>query len=232
MNLDRVTITGADDSVRPEDLFNLSEEFPYVEWGILVSAHGMGSPRFPSAQWIKELHARAATMQLSIHLCGRWLRSLMMGELDPIILELADARFQRLQLNFHAETLPYRGAFIDAVKRFGSLQVIFQIDGAGGHTFYDFAKSAINAVPLFDVSHGAGGLPAKWPAPLGPYQGYAGGLAPENLAAQLELISQAAGDVRVWVDMETRVRSDNDQIFDLAKVRRCLEIAKPFVRAA
>ena len=31
--LDRVTITGADDSVRPTDLLELSREFPFVEWG-------------------------------------------------------------------------------------------------------------------------------------------------------------------------------------------------------
>lgn len=34
---------------------------------------------------------------------------------------------------------------------------------------------------------------------------------------------------RIWIDMETRVRSNNDATFDLTKVRRCLEIAAPFV---
>jgi len=64
------------------------------------------------------------------------------------------------------------------------------------------------------------------------YHGYAGGLGPENLAEQLPLIGQAAGDCRIWVDMESRVRSDNDRQFDLAKVRKCLEIAKPFIRSS
>ena len=38
MILDRVTITGADDSIHVEQLAELSQAYPYVEWGILVSA--------------------------------------------------------------------------------------------------------------------------------------------------------------------------------------------------
>ena len=37
MKLTRVTITGADDSVEPRALAELSEAFPFVEWGLLMS---------------------------------------------------------------------------------------------------------------------------------------------------------------------------------------------------
>ena len=37
MTLNRVTITGADDFTEPKDLVELSEEFPFVEWAILLS---------------------------------------------------------------------------------------------------------------------------------------------------------------------------------------------------
>ena len=32
-----VTITGADDSIQPSQLLDLQKEFPFVEWGILLS---------------------------------------------------------------------------------------------------------------------------------------------------------------------------------------------------
>lgn len=32
-----ITMTGADDSIRPQDLLPISEKFPRVEWGILLS---------------------------------------------------------------------------------------------------------------------------------------------------------------------------------------------------
>jgi phosphoribosylanthranilate isomerase len=64
------------------------------------------------------------------------------------------------------------------------------------------------------------------------YHGYAGGLGPDNLAHEIPRIAKAAGDARVWLDMESGVRSNNDKQFDLDKVLQCLEIAKPFVRCS
>jgi len=54
MKLDRVTITGADNSVENmHEIFDLSQQFPFVEWGILVSHSSVGKPRFPSLMWIE-----------------------------------------------------------------------------------------------------------------------------------------------------------------------------------
>jgi hypothetical protein len=38
------------------------------------------------------------------------------------------------------------------------------------------------------------------------------------------------GDTPFWIDAETHLRSDGDRQFDLAKVRRFLEAAKPYVK--
>lgn len=237
MYLDRVTITGADDTVQPEDLLALSKTFPFVEWGVLVSASSTGSPRFPSLPWVQELQKLALkeTLNLSLHVCGRWVRGLLMGELDPLVKDLA-CGFQRAQLNFHAETLEYkRDEFLKALNGLADQQIIFQIDNNLGETFYAIAGAddqPYDVVPLYDLSHGAGVLPKEgWPAPLNAkvYTGYAGGLGPDNLQEQIPLIGAAAGNCRIWIDMETRVRSDRDRLFDLDKVRRCLQIAAPFV---
>jgi hypothetical protein len=245
MKLDRVTITGPDDSIDPGVLVGLSKQFPFVEWGILVSETRTGSPRFPSFQWIRELKLIALRnhVKLSMHLCGWWVRELLLGNVlvDPDLIQ--GPAFDRIQLNFHAENTPCNAErCFTALLGLGPRQYIFQIDGADGNKHLEaiYAENDgppyVDAVPLFDVSGGAGILPAHWPKPQYMtsdvehcYHGYAGGLGPENLEQQIPLIGEAAGDTDIWIDMETRVRSDNDRLFDLSKVARCLAIAERFV---
>lgn len=243
MKLDRVTITGADDSIEPEQLRQLSEEFPFVEWGILVSKNSMGRRRFPTADWLHRFRTMTRAgghIDASMHLCGRLVRGLLVGDaITGEFWEWLDA-FQRVQLNFHAEGIQWRTnklrEAIEDCSDEGQREFIFQIDGnRGEEVLRDMIKDdsfEVSCVPLFDLSHGAGVLASEWPKPiLAPhvYHGYAGGLGPDNLAEQIPLIGKAAGDTPIWIDMETRVRSDNDRQFDLAKVRQCLEIAKPFI---
>lgn len=254
MILDRVTITGADDSVSPGSLLEISKQFPFVEWGILVSQSKSNTdcPRFPSAQWISELQALDAagvSMALSLHVCGKWTRDLLQGEMSipPELLRC----FGRIQLNFHADKTPCKPKeFADAAKGLAR-PIIFQIDGELGNAHLDsFFEHEGDGYPLYDISGGAGVLPKEWPAPrylrVDPgehgegvesysYHGYAGGLGPDNLERQLPLIALAAAGTEhthegpIWIDMETRVRSVDDRHFDLCKVVRCLEIAEPFI---
>ena len=77
---------------------------------------------------------------------------------------------------------------------------------------------------LFDMSHGAGILPKEWLAPIdGVRCGYAGGLSPENVVSQIKLIESKVGNYELWIDMETQIRSNADQQFDLGKVVAVLE---------
>ena len=245
MKLDRVTITGADDSIgRPDKLLDLTREFPFVEWGILVHAKGAGTPRFPSDSWIADLQRLIRgghKMPLSLHVCGRWVRDLLIGKMT-IPQELLFG-FDRVQLNFHAENTPCDPPrFYEAVHQLRKgRQFIFQIDGNQGNAHLeslmieDATVGDLDLVPLFDISGGTGVLPSAWPTPESAgevdysYYGYAGGLGPENLAEQIPLIAKVARRTRIWIDMETRVRSNDDQQFDLAKVRQCLEIALNYV---
>ena len=89
-------------------------------------------------------------------------------------------------------------------------------------------SDGINAVPLFDISGGRGIVPKEWPKQKG-YCGYAGGLSPDNLQEQLEKIEKVVDDVPIWIDAETHLRSPDNSILDLDKVRSFLEIARPWV---
>lgn len=84
-------------------------------------------------------------------------------------------------------------------------------------------------MPLFDVSGGIGVVPESWPKPFKDvYCGYAGGLGPTTIVEQLKRIEQVVGDCEIWIDMETRIRSENDAVFDLGKVVECIELALPW----
>lgn len=246
MNLDRVTVTGADDSIDPDQLWFPTLKFPFVEWGILLSASQSGGPRFPSAAWIErlrnireEFNAKNPVhpMRLCAHLCGRWVREMCLGlctvKADLPGVFAAPLMFDRIQLNFHAQAHQVRPVeFVAGLKGGFPVQHIFQIDGVNGALLDAARAGGIDAVPLFDTSGGAGVLPARgWPTAQGPYCGYAGGLSPTNLETQLGHIAKACGDTRIWIDVETRVRSKDDRTFDLDEVDAFLSAALPYVQS-
>lgn len=239
MNLDRVTITGADNTTDPLALARLSERYPFVEWGILFSAKcwSLGAPRFPSREWVERLIEIQFEVNLSAHLCGSWVRDLCLGRetFRHDVGERVAGSFDRVQLNFHAiEHSVKVFPFCKALKGWhaaGPDEYIFQLDGVNAAILETAVKWGIDASPLFDLSGGTGVLPQEWPVHTGAgrYCGYAGGLSPENLKAQMALIEVAAGEGRIWIDVETHVRSDQDRRFDLEKVERFLEVAAPYV---
>jgi hypothetical protein len=234
MKLKYVTITGADDSIEPQELKTLSMDFPFAEWGILVSRKNFGTHRFPSKEWIRELGKVNQSMysqpfHLSCHLCGSYVRELLSGN-KSVFKEIGDLiyPFERIQLNFHAEKIEVnKEAFLKALQSWNyKPQYIIQLDEVNDHLLSYLVANGLNAVGLHDLSHGAGILPESWPRlEPGQFRGYAGGLGPDNLTEQILKIEKAVGDHKIWIDMETKVRSNNDRLFDLKKVKECLEIA-------
>jgi hypothetical protein len=233
MILNRVTMTGADDSTDPKELINLSKKYPFVEWGILLSKSSEGRYRFPSLKWIEQLKelSKDNNINLAGHLCGRWVNDIMLSN-ESFFEErkTINDMFQRIQLNFHGfKTINYD--YINNLKKY-NVQYIFQIDNINNHLFENAIKEGVNAVPLFDMSHGAGVSPDSWPKPYSDvYNGYAGGIGPNNIIEEIKRIgSNVPENTVLWIDMESKIRSYNDSMFDLFKVEDCLEKAAPFVK--
>lgn len=241
MKLKLVTVTGADDSIDPIDLINVAAEYPFVEFGILLSKNSVGKNRFPSQKWMQDLNqlsGKFLDLNLSGHLCGGWLRDLMAtGDISFINeIPLWD-KFKRVQLNFHAEKTEMSTEAFNVLRNQTwnyKKHFIVQMDNVNNKLYETMLFGGILAEPLFDVSHGAGVVPSKWPdviPSVNPhtYRGVAGGLGPHNLEVELEKIAEIADEDTIWIDMETRIRSNNDKLFDLEKVRKCLEIAKKYI---
>ncbi len=232
MTLNRVTITGADDSISAHELKSLSREFPFVEWGILFSMTQQGRPRFPSERWIDHL---PEGLNYAAHLCGRYASDLVLTvhfswasnpNNHPNI-------FQRIQLNYRGQFHRAHSYLGNALAYLPDTRWIFQCDGVNDQSVYRLVREEPELrAPLFDTSGGAGVLPDSWPrAWEDSYCGYAGGLGPDNVTAQLDRIVVAAHELPFWIDMQRRVRSEDDVQFDLGKVRRVLELCAPLVGA-
>jgi hypothetical protein len=245
--LNRVTVTGADDTIDPQAIIELSTKYPFAEFGILASVAQDGVQRFPSIAWRRRLAMgvqkhKAETgklVPLSGHLCWQLVRDVYMGDWSSTINHLwplSECLF-RYQLNTHGITHEFdplgMTLGIGVMLRKG-FNVIIQKDNANepalqvviamnGH------RSAGTVDVLYDLSHGAGILPTSWPVPIpATYCGYSGGLSAENLKAQLQLLDSFIPDrVPYWVDAETHLRTGpaHDDKFDLAKVDEFLAIA-------
>ena len=50
-----VGFCGADDTVDPAELKEISDQHGWVEWGVLFRPEKAGSPRFASDEWLKRL---------------------------------------------------------------------------------------------------------------------------------------------------------------------------------
>lgn len=229
MRLTRVTITGADDGVDPKALYELSREFDFVEWGILFSWSRVGTARYPSDEWRKRFSVPLVGWRpkTALHLCGDPARQALAGNEN-----WPDAwHYDRVQLNGFSK---YRLPFLRCAQEWRAHHEVIlqcQTEAALEHAA-ELARAATNVSALWDISGGRGFLDfdtvCQWPAPQGLRMGRAGGITPDNVVEILE--ASADNGLETWIDMETGVRTDDR--FDLVKVRRVLELAKPFVEAA
>lgn len=235
-----MTMTGADNEVSPNALIELSEEFPFLEWGVLVGdPDRKPKPRLPGRDWIASLGELAwPEARLSLHLCPPWVRYFYAGRPDRLNdlrafgVYVGPGWYTRVQLNSAGMTfrLGFHPCQMAEWLEDVGVELIQQLDGVNDHLL-GIPGTYRHITGLFDRSHGGGVIPDRWPVPPipGAWIGYAGGLGPENLAEQLPLIAAAAGGADFWVDMETHVRTDGK--LDLAKVRACAEIARDYMGA-
>ena len=227
MQVSNITFTGADDTTSIAHLEEVSTYFPFVEWGILFPS--TGSHRFPSRQWITPLADSSLT--LSAHLCGAFVTNAVRGNITTFAglvgVDLLN-KFKRIQLNFHGlpvDMILDKANFRNLIDKLRQ-EVIVQMDGENDWIHEIHPQTSL----LFDTSSGAGRTPFAWPSAIeGRKCGYAGGLGPDNLKAELDYLDYfLPEDTVIWVDMETKLRNSQDD-FDIDKVMQCAEIVAPFL---
>ncbi len=236
MKLHTLTITGADEKTDLNEMQAISGEYPFVEWGILFAPRQVARPRYPALPWIMGTarHLRKQDVALSAHICGAWSRQVCLGSFPESISPALEPllNFERIQLNIMPKVIRKisNPAAMAACLPGRECIVTVGPDVLDGLALAKYLQGAHGKISvLFDASGGRGIAPDQWPETVdGLPCGFAGGLKPETLAAELQKLSEHVGDARIWVDMGTGVRTANDEL-DMDKVRRTLEIAVQYV---
>lgn len=224
-----VTFTGASDDTNIEYMFEMSERFPFIEWGILYSHKRSGSdPRYPSRDWIDtfldKVYLRSQYnkhINYAIHVCGKAVVDLKTLDRSVDFLHFkTNKQLMRLQLNFSLDKIAMsRDELNRLIASFHPAPVITQHNDINA----EIAEWELppNHQILFDQSGGRGIAPTQWLPPIPEkVTGYAGSLGPHNIGtAGVEIMKIAAPPY--WIDMETHIRSD-----DRLDPDKCLQVAQ------
>ncbi len=215
MKLTHCTLTGVDQATDIHRLVDISRRFSYVEWGILYSPDRQGAGRYPSSDYIAELlDALPEFVRVALHVCGRGVDQVLAGEGTAATLAKTVAKRQgRMQINFNQTVRQFSAdAFHVLFERHPQLSIITQHNRANTDVV-DMLRGQARHCILFDASGGRGLQPEGWPEELpGINCGYAGGLGPDNIATQLPAIATSAAGAPFWIDMEGKLRADQDQL--------------------
>jgi hypothetical protein len=225
MTLQICTLTGVDESVSIRDLREISEQYPFIEWGVLYSHSTSGVPRYPSLAWIKKFITAVPSIKKALHICGQEAVDEFFDLNKKTALHF---EFDRIQINkSYLEEKYFPSTIRTAVSRNRPTEIIFQFTEKD-QGLKDILQGVGNPSFLYDESRGAGIIPQEWKTPLYGFKcGYAGGLGPENLEILLPLIERASLSNNYWIDVETKLRT-NDK-FDANKCRRVAEIVQQHI---
>jgi phosphoribosylanthranilate isomerase len=231
MKINKLTITGPDDNTDPLDLVRLSNEYPFVEWGILFSGSKVGQQRYPTLNWVDNLVHGFSDVSLSAHFCGQYAKDVLNNKNYSAIGWLPK-RFKRVQLNYNfARSSGYDlQHLVEFVKYFSNKSIILQYNKSNAERLdrllLDELPDTINF--LYDSSGGNGKVIESIGSNIKDhYTGYSGGLSPDNIEEICGKVVAVPEDYNVWLDLETGVRTNNE--FDLNKVEQVLKIVSQFI---
>lgn len=215
--LKKVTFTGIDQKTKIADLEKLHKEYPFIEFGFLVSLNNTNKNvenKYPNLVMLKGLKNK--NLPLSLHVCGKLAREIVQNNnWQPLYNLMGDYLdlFDRIQLNI-AGTKKYLSEITFPENK----QVIIQFN-TSNIEMYELYKSE-NVVGFQDNSGGTGKTETTWFKNNDKYFGYAGGIGEENVIEVIESINKIHNE-DYWIDMETKIRT-NDK-FD---IKKCESICK------
>lgn len=255
----RIGFCGVDNSVEPELLVALLEQYPQIEWGVLFRSDLEGQPRYPTWTWVLDFTSKLQSknildISLAAHLCNDRCKQVLAGD-SSFAKQLQDIGFKRIQLNptqangiIIEETLipDYVSNLLKVFNDLPSIEFIFQLNEETLPIWSGLVhKIPSNVSVLHDASCGKGKLISDFPSPL-IYPsipcGYAGGIGPTTIGTVVQNIQQVAQEhipnlkKPLWIDMESSLRSTillsdgiTDDIFDVNKCMICLKKFKETV---
>ena len=205
-----------------KSIIELSQK-PRAEIAVQCHPSAM-SANMPRNIWFNELLRAALAlrhMNIAIHINSEWSNLMCTkGIIPDIVLDWMKIEkthnkplIQRVQLNMSKDTAnnininALRGALYD----FRHQEFIFQYNDKTKAAIEKLHKSGAKFSLLFDASGGEGISPETWEKPI--YEnhpmGYSGGMSPDNVVQNLNMIKKVVGDDVTWIDAEGKLKSQN-----------------------
>lgn len=233
MKLTSITFTGIDERTDLDRVREISEKYPYVEWGVLLSYHWQENDnRYPNPALLEKLEY--GRLRLSAHLCGQMARDVADGETRKMYetINWNFDIFRRCQLNTNVSA---RYKELRSMRPFDRCldEVIMQMTNKEAlRSWLRYTEKPLPHVSyLLDESGGRG-----INTPIDIFDddpnirvGYAGGMNHDNVGDKLRHLLDHRSYADFWIDMESGVR-DADDWLDLNKVEQVLKVCDPIIK--
>ena len=223
MQLDNITFTGIDYSTNLQDITALIEYDSRAEFGVLLSYNNSGN-RYPSdASFFNKILTDIPHDNLDIHICGTACANFLSNPYSILPLEFDNCRIQLNIGKWHGIDYAKLATFISDFNLRG---LIFQ--HGKSELAFKLSQYSDKVSVLVDSNGGRGKEITQITEPFnGVKTGYAGGIGPDNIeTVLLKLEDSLPKDYTTWVDMETKIRT-NDW-FDIRKIKLVLEKVKRY----
>ncbi len=222
-----------------DEIINLGKKYPCAEFAI--QAHpSKFSPYMPRYVWFDTLvHAsRVNKINLAMHINSEWRTELCHGNVPYALRRLWEIRrdngtpvIGRVQVNINGGNAKYKfyaDKIAEIIKNYPDIKFILQYTPAQHKRIVSLDETEAPFSLLQDYSGGRGELAEYWIPPVLPNHkmGYAGGLSPDNVAKNLEIINKILPqNYSTWIDAEKNLKNLETGKFDTALAEKYIERA-------
>lgn len=239
MFLKTVVCSGINENNNICDAIEFLKKYKNAEFGVQCSPKKAGyhSPRF---EWLKELLSKVNEQKIenkiALHLNEGFVVSFCDGKVPDEISDLLDTgnAVGRLQLNFKIGRETFASGNVPDIQTLKKTMqavaphaIILSASQPNLPFIHKAYHQQMKFDALFDDSFGEGIAPNTRKPPLfeDVFQGYAGGLSPENVAQELHKIEKLAKGA-VFIDAEGKLKQDG--CFSFEKAQRFVQNALDF----
>jgi hypothetical protein len=231
MNIEKITCSDMREYNEIDDIINLGKRYPMAEFAI--QAHpSKFSGWMPRYVWFDTLMhtARVNDINLAMHVNSEWRTEICRGHIPYEIKKMWDMRrdngtpvIGRVQININGGKDGFQfwaNKVADIIRAYPDIEFIFQYTPRQRRRLKKLDATGTEFSMLFDASGGQGKLPKAWRTPVmdNHKMGYSGGLAPENIAANLDKINLVVpANTNIWVDAEGKLKDPDTKQFDPAR---------------
>lgn len=222
----RISFAGIDEHTNINDLIKLTEYGEQhditVEFGVLLSGRNgeEGNNRYPSIDYMKELADKG--LNLSLHLCGKHTGELMKhGTLEGVKELLGEElfnSFQRIQVNVVGRKT--KAPFLDVEGK----EIIIQMNTNEEYSnsrLENYISGENGKVVFLSDTSGGKGESGSYQCYGTSWQGYAGGITPENVLDVIEEVNAISQGGEYWLDLESGCREN--EWFSVDKCRTIID---------